>query len=478
VSSVVEGRAGASVAESSEVCRINVIGPRGRADLAVPVQIPVANLLPVLLRYLGETPGPGEEPVTWVLQRLGGAPFDPDATPETLDWRDGEELHLRQATDALPELKFDDAAEGLVMYVNRRPGRWRAEFNRWLFLGFSIAALLLVAWIVLHPAADAAYLMLGATGLAALVLLTGSIVAAGGPTADRVLVVLLGLGGCGFAALAGAVAATGVAGAVALEPYAILIGAIAVLFAGAVLLLARTLSAPALPFAPIGTVIAIGLVAVVGEWLYLGVQLSPAQAAGVLSAVLVVALSVWPRVAIRMARVRGPQLPWNADDLQVDTDPILAKEMAERTAFADDSVTAAAVAAAAAIVAALPFLVDQGTVEIVLSATVATAVLLRARAFRNAWQRVPLSAAGGIGLAMVVASLMASLDTLGQALGLVVLAGVTVALLQAMMRPPVRRMLPIWGHVANGLETISAVAVIPLLLQLFGVYALVAGILG
>jgi hypothetical protein len=36
-------------------------------------------------------------------------------------------------------------------------------------------------------------------------------------------------------------------------------------------------------------------------------------------------------------------------------------------------------------------------------------------------------------------------------------------------------LLPIWAHLANWLETLSAVAVVPILLQLFGVYSWAGG---
>ena len=45
------------------------------------------------------------------------------------------------------------------------------------------------------------------------------------------------------------------------------------------------------------------------------------------------------------------------------------------------------------------------------------------------------------------------------------------ALYAASRLMPGRRLLPIWGHLADLLEMWSAVAIVPLLLQLFHVYA-------
>ena len=78
----------------------------------MPVSTPVSALLPVLLRHtVDRRPAPDG---SWVLQRLGEAPLDPDGTPETLDWLEGEQLYLRPAEDPLPELDFDDLADGIA----------------------------------------------------------------------------------------------------------------------------------------------------------------------------------------------------------------------------------------------------------------------------------------------------------------------------------------------------------------------------
>jgi hypothetical protein len=114
----------------------------------------------------------------------------------------------------------------------------------------------------------------------------------------------------------------------------------------------------------------------------------------------------------------------------------------------------------------------------VLAALVAVAALLHSRTFLGVWQRVPLAAAGGLGLGLTG---MATVDGLpvGVWAGWLVLLALAFGMsLLAMLRPPGRRLLPIWGHLANGLEFASAAAVLPLLLQLFGVYALALGVGG
>ncbi|HEY9522498.1 MAG TPA: EsaB/YukD family protein, partial [Thermopolyspora sp.] len=61
-----------SAAVPSSLCRVTVVAPRRKADLALPADIPLPHVLPSLLRALGEV---SKDPVAaygWVLQRPGG----------------------------------------------------------------------------------------------------------------------------------------------------------------------------------------------------------------------------------------------------------------------------------------------------------------------------------------------------------------------------------------------------------------------
>jgi type VII secretion integral membrane protein EccD len=304
-----------------------------------------------------------------------------------------------------------------------------------------------------------------AAGLLAAAALGGS-VAAGARGRDRALVLLLGLAGCGLSALA---AALGTASTVDLSARPVLAGGLAVAASAAVLLAAR--SGPAVPFGVLG---AAGLLAATAQWLHLAAGLAPVRVAGLLCAVLLGGLVFAPRLAIRFARIRGPQLPRTAEELQGDVEPVPATEMSARTAAADGFLTVAVVGAAIVFGCSFPFLIGESVPSTVLAMLVAVAALLRARTFFGAWQRVSLATAGGFGLALGVLVIAhgrwaAALAALGLAFGVSLLA---------MLRPPGRRLLPIWGHLANGLETLSAAAVLPVLLQLFGAYALARGLVG
>ena len=462
-------------AQRADVCRISVFGPGGRADLAVPQSVTVASLMPVLLRRTSDSGPPPEPGGEWVLQRLGDAPFDQSGTPESLDWRDGDELYLRPAEEPLPELDFDDIADGMARVVSRQPGRWRPEFNRWLAYGFAIGALVVLARVLLYPGAPRVS-SIGAIA-AAVALFEGTIVAEG-RTEDGPLISLLGVSACAFAGLAGALVPAGPAAAIHLRTVPVLAGGLAMAFAGALMLACRAFWARKMPFTVPGVAVVAGVVAALAQWLRLGAGLSAQQVAGLVCVVLVVLLIVAPRAAIRLARLPRPQLPWTAEDLQQDVEPTQAAEVAERTAYADGYLTVVTLALSLALACSFTFLVAGGVFPKVLAVLVAVATLLHARVFRGAWQRASLAAAGGAGLVLVGMSLYQHSGQQVRAVPLAIIAAVFCVLLFAMVRPPGRRLLPIWGHLANGLETLSAIAVIPVLLQLFGAYGTARGLIG
>ncbi|MDT7802778.1 MAG: hypothetical protein QOI78_6211, partial [Actinomycetota bacterium] len=307
--------------QQGELCRITVHGPQGRADLAVPMGIPVTSLLPVLLRPTGGREELGD---SWVLQRLGEAPLDPAGTPESLDWQEGEEFHLRPRLDPLPELDFDDIADGMATAVSRQAGRWKPEFNRFLFLGFSIAALLVLARVLLYPGTQ------GLSAIGCAVVALGLLVAAVGSgvrSDDEALITLLGLGGCGFAFVAGSVAVAGTGPAFDLQTAPMLSGCLSFGLAGGLMLGGRAAWAPVTPFVPFGTVVAIGAAGAITLWLHYGPEFSPVQSAALVSSVLIGLLVFAPRIGIRFARIRGPQLPRTADELQYDIEPAPAEKM-------------------------------------------------------------------------------------------------------------------------------------------------------
>ncbi|KOG90407.1 membrane protein, partial [Streptomyces varsoviensis] len=185
-------------AVSTEVCRLTIAGPAGRADLAVPVTTPVSALLPRLLRSVSADPARPAQ--TWTLQRLGEAPLDLDDSPESAGLVHGDVLYLRPADDPMPELEYDDVSDGVGRAVGAHTNRWRPELTRRLFLG--LACLVLVTLATAVPVLGHGVLVPVVYALSTLVLGVGCALDRQWSD-DRGIALVTGLGACANAALAG-----------------------------------------------------------------------------------------------------------------------------------------------------------------------------------------------------------------------------------------------------------------------------------
>ena len=115
----------------ADLCRVTIIAPRTRVDMALPVDVPLADLLPTLLRHAGEDlPDAGLVHSGWVLQRMGETPLDPARTVSSLGVRDGEILHFRPRQAQLPELAFDDVVDAIATASRDRSDRWQPSTTR------------------------------------------------------------------------------------------------------------------------------------------------------------------------------------------------------------------------------------------------------------------------------------------------------------------------------------------------------------
>jgi type VII secretion integral membrane protein EccD len=452
----------------TELCRVTVIGPHSKADLAIPLSATVANLLPVLLQHIAQEPERGG---AWILQRLGEPPLDPDGTVDTLGLRDGDELYLRPVEDPLPELDFDDLADGVGDAMSRRSDLWRPQLTRRLFLG--LAAFTSVLLLASLASTGPPLLTLVYAGIAAFAtLLASGLMAWKGK--QRAIATIMGLSGCALAALAGSLAPLG-------TPEGPDSGAVALLLAGAALgvsavciLLVRNLSAPVF-----GATLLIGLFACLGASLVLVAGTSAAGSAGIVASVALVVMVAGPKLALRLGRLAGPQLPRRTEELQEDIEPEQAERVLSRTDSANGFLCMIAASTSAVIIVGIVVVQrESGWVPTTLTVLFALAVLLRAREFMVIWQRVPTTVAGAVCLALVVHDAFLHWGPLMRGVAVVMLLLLVAALLFASARLPVRRPLPIWRRIAEILETLSALAILPLVGQLLGIYGHMRGLNG
>ncbi|ONI77338.1 type VII secretion integral membrane protein EccD [Actinosynnema sp. ALI-1.44] len=462
-----------------ELCRVTVFGPSGRADLAVPVSATVSVLLPTLVRHVvrdEERSRDGDQYGSWVLQRLGDKPFDADGTPETLDWLDGEQFYLSRAEDPLPELDFDDVAEGMATAVNRQGNRWNEEVNRRLFL--SLAALVFAAIgisMFLYANSMAAAIT---SGVLALLLCTTAVVVAR-TLADRVLAAIVGVAGCWYAGVGTLIAHAGVAGAVGLDPVGVLLGGVALAVTSATLLVVQRLFAHELPIVPFGSTTIMGIAAIIGVWLHVGVELTRQQAATIVMCVFFALLLFAPKLATRAARLRGPQLPRTAEELKVDVEPMPAAQVVDQTGHADRYLSVLAIGASAVCAVAFVYqLIEPGWLEYTLAGLFAGLILLRSREFLNIGQRTALAVAGTWGAMLPSLKMLAGMDDLARVLGALGLILAALLLVLAALRPSHRRLLPIWPHMGDVMENLCCIALVPFVLDAMGAFAWARGLAG
>ncbi|MEV5148198.1 type VII secretion integral membrane protein EccD [Streptomyces sp. NPDC052727] len=462
--------------QTANLCRLTVRAPAKTIDLAVPADVPVADLLPTLISYGGvDLEEAGLEHEGWVLQRLGGPPLDPESTLDSLGMRDGEVLFLRARTDTLPEVHLDDLVDGISTALRQRPHGWSAEAGRRLLRGLSVAVLAL-GLVVLAVPGPPPRLGALAAGLAGLLLVAGA-ASASRAVGDAGAGAALGLMVAPYFALAGWLlpggALSGPDGDAVFG--ARLLAASAAAAGGAVLALAAVGLYAAL-FLGVA-VIAMG--GALGAVLILAGGLGPEQAASMVALAAVLFGGFVPSLSFRLAGMRMPPLPTNAQQLQEGIDPYPTNEVESRAILADGWMTAFYASAGLICLSCLAAMaLRPGLPEVCTMMALSLLLLLHSRGIGNLWQRLALTAAGAWGGALLL--LVAALGSgPGNRLLLAAgLLGLTASIAIASWTVPGRRLVPYWGRVAEVLHSAAALAMLPLTLWSMGVYGALRGLNG
>ncbi|UOZ06920.1 type VII secretion integral membrane protein EccD [Amycolatopsis sp. WQ 127309] len=441
-----------------------VLGDRV-TELALPAEVPLADLLPAILTQFGaETVEEGAEHEGWVVQRLGEAPLDEDRSPAQLNVFDGESLYLRPRADQLAAIDYDDLVDGVGDRVREHPGKLTPARVRWMFELGAVAVLLSGLYLLPGPGAGAVQAQL--SGVCAIVFVLAAALVARGTANSRVAVVLAGAGAA-YAVLAATLVVDVVApGAVPMVRFTA---------AGAGALLALTAGLVAVADAALLFTGAI-VVAIVTVLTGLVGSLSPASTPEAAAVGLVVAFVMGIFVsptAFRLSGLSLPMLPTGADELAEDIEPIPHETVLDRgTAVVGYSI-ALHVGLGLAQAVLLPMIVaGGGTWGLVLALVSSALLLLRSRHPSGVVERwsMLVPAAAGVGASLVqVAAGVSQAERL-----LIVVPFVVVGsglLLFGGEKLPGKRLRPYWGRTVEILETVTAIAVLPILLQVLHVYS-------
>ncbi|AGZ46568.1 secretion protein snm4 [Actinoplanes friuliensis DSM 7358] len=474
------------------MARVTISAPQRRVDVALPEHVPLAELLPEVLRHAGEgLADDGEKHGGWLLRRTDGVAL---ATAQGLfpqGVRDGEVLHLVPARDNWPELEYDDVVEAIAEGARRRGTVWTPTSTRTATLVGCAVLLSLGLLAVLAAGASwggAAFFGLGVGLLLALAGITASR-AYGDARAGAVL------GGCALPyAFAGgaALVASGDgdrAGVFGLLPW---IGGPELLAGSVALLLVAALGGVgvAASFRVFAAGVMVGLFGALTA--LTGFLTSAAGAASVLLSLLVCGIGALPLLAIRFGKMPTPPvtLPTGSEAEQGFTgaparDAALdaARERPDRArVFAavsrtEELLTGMLIGHALLCMGAFVVLASSGglSAQILMGLAVA-ALLLRSRLFVTQRQRLPLISAGLFGLFALGVDL---LWTAGEAMllgvavtALLVALGTVAAGATWTRRPP----SPYLGRFADVLDTLAVVAVIPVACAVLGLYGMASNI--
>ncbi|MFC4330809.1 type VII secretion integral membrane protein EccD [Streptomyces andamanensis] len=458
------------------LCRLTVRAPEKTLDLAVPADVPIADLLPVIATHAGEDLAEqGLDHGGWSLQRIGGSPLDLEGTPASLELREGETLLLRPRRQELPPVRYDSLLEAVSAAVRALPHAWTPEVSRWVLRTLMAAALL--GCLVLLATS-------GAAGSDRAVLAAGAALLAlsGAGSAARVLDdrpggVLLGLFGAAFLSVAGLLLTGGgrPGDGAARTAGAHLLAAGAAGAVGLVLATAMVAGYPVV-FAAAGVLC---LAAVFGGGVMFGLDVSFPQAASAVAVGVVVLGAFVPMLSFSLAGLRLPPLPTNPEQLQEGIEPRTEGDVAAGAAAVDRWMTGLYGAVGLVCLVCLAAMAQRpGTAETVTSLLLSVLLALHARNLGTSWQRIALVLPAGLGSLLLTVESARAHGTGGELLGTAVL--LTAAALAGVVcwTVPGRRLLPHWGRAGDLLQSAAALALLPTTLWVLDVYRRLRGLNG
>ncbi|GAA4434186.1 type VII secretion integral membrane protein EccD [Actinokineospora soli] len=447
--------------------RVTVVAPRTRIDVALPADVAVADLLPMLLEMAKEvTPDGGARHGGWCLAKLGDSPLDPSRTLGSLGIVDGDMLQLRKRAENPPPPLYDDVVDAIAESAPDSYRPWTKDTAR--RIGHIAGALALVAGAYavfmggpmggggnLGPAITA--------GVAAIVFVALGAVIARGYQERTTGVLIAASGALPMAFVSGLYIVPGATGRASL----LLASALVLIVASASIML---IGAGVTTFVAAGSAAGLGVIA-------FGVATlvdHPAEAiaAGAVAEALA-DQSLLPRLTIQLARLPLPNVPGSAEDLKEDTGFPDYRSIERRAGLAHEYMTGmiigcGAVTAIGAVIAASA----PGAWGITLGIVATLVLLLRARTYANGSQAIALLATGMVAAGGILVGwlmVMPPFERLLWVFGTLVLVGSAALVLGVVFpnqrfSPPLRRSVEIF-------EAICIAVVLPLSLAVMDLYS-------
>ncbi|HEY0638978.1 MAG TPA: type VII secretion integral membrane protein EccD [Pseudonocardiaceae bacterium] len=442
--------------------RVTVVAPQTRIDVALPADVAVADLLPMLLEMARErSPDGGSRHGGWCLAKLGDSPMEPSRTLAAAGVVDGDMLQLRRRSESPPPPLFDDVVDAIAVSSPDSYRPWTPRTARTLGQVAGGVALV-VATVALFLAGPGLGSAITAGGAAVLAIALGGVITR--VFGDAGTGVLVAAGGMPMAFVAGLYA---VPGQTPDRPNLLLACTLVLVLAAAAILVLGT---------GVTTFVAGASAATLGAGAALFGTLVAHPAAGIAAGVVSIALallSALPRLTIQLARLPLPQVPGSAEDLKEDTGFPDYASIERRAGLAHEYMTGMIIGSGAVTAICAVILGESGrTSGMILAVIVTLVMLLRARTYANGTQAIALLVAGMLAATGLVLGWMMRADSLTLNLWifgtLVVLA--TAALIFGVVFPK-RRFSPVLRRSVDVSEAILIASVLPVALAVMDLYS-------
>ncbi|MFE3738101.1 type VII secretion integral membrane protein EccD [Streptomyces sp. NPDC059134] len=497
-----------STTAATGFCRVTVVAPDSRIDVALPEDIAVADVHPEILRLTGQTQTAGT-PTGYHLVRRDGTVLDGARTLAGQQVLDGEILSLRPFAESLPPAVFDDVSDAVASAVRRDRHLWSDDLLRGAGLIGGVLLLVLMGF-VLWFADPVRHDMHGLPGVIAGVagtLLTAFAGVRARVYADRATAVALGLGALPLLLIAGSgiLAPEAGQGPGRLQ---FLLGCVTVLVAS-VVLVALTPSGDA-PFVAATFLATVGTLA---TFVMILTEASATDTAAVCVPVAVGLVAFLPGLSARFARLpigyASPRAATNdASDgtydgfgalpdpnAAPDAEPVDAARIAAQARRGHEMLLGLVGGCAAVVVGSAAVLGFSDTVWAqLLALTAGLATLLRARLFRYTSQVVCALTAGISAIALLILglSLNPPADHLRELLvygdrgaldirtiWLTASVAADAALITAIgLIIPRKGLSPFWGRLLDLAEGAVLLSLVPLCLAVLDVFSAARALTG
>ncbi|MEV0601250.1 type VII secretion integral membrane protein EccD [Streptomyces sp. NPDC050315] len=435
----------------AQLSRVTLVGERRRADIVLPSDTPIGQLLPDILQLLDDRAA--SRPMTRQLITSDGSALPHDSTLSSAEVADGAVLRLVRAHSAPPAPVVHDVTDLVADDLDLQAWRWRPAARR-VSAGVATVAFALVAALLARRefALDALVGVLVAVTL--LLLAAGALVAKiGQGNRGLATALLLASGGLGVLTAWTAADAYDWSGTTRLAAVG---GALVVTLA----LLGY--------FSPLGRGGLIGAgatagIAVVWEAVA-ALQDDPVRLGAVMAVCSVILLGLLPRLALMASGLTA------LDDRRSGGTSVSRHQVGNALAATHRGLALATIVTAASATAGGWLLTTAATPTVwtvTLPALVALVLLSRARAFPLVAEVVALFAAAAV---LVVRLVVVWLDHAGSAGPFVVLcAAAVLPLLVLAVQPPEHVQVRL-RRVADLVESIGVIGLFPLAVGAFGVY--------